>query len=102
MIRFTRCSCARCSVFPPHGLDVRGQLLLAASGPGEEHPGRRYLGICASGRRLKAALIRVYAAYLLPAQALYEKYGNAGRSVDDAGRLLQLDAGTGGHAAPGG
>ena len=38
---------------------------------------RRYLGICANGRRLKAALIRVYVAYLAAAQALYERYGAA-------------------------
>ena len=43
--------------------------------PTEEEFGRRYLGICAPGRRLKAALIRVYVAYLCSAQALYEKYG---------------------------
>ena len=36
-------------------------------------PGRRYLGICAPGRRLKAALIRVYVALLSSAQVLYER-----------------------------
>src|SRR5439155_10349086 len=30
-----------------------------------------------TGRRLKAALIRVYTAFLCSAQALYEKYGKA-------------------------
>ena len=40
--------------------------------PSEEQPGRRYLGICAPGRRLKAALIRVYVAFLARAQTLYE------------------------------
>lgn len=43
--------------------------------PSEDHPGRRYIGICANGRRLKAALIRVYTAFLCSAQGLYEKYG---------------------------
>ena len=37
--------------------------------------GRRYIGICANGRRLKAALIRVYIAHLAAAQKLYEDYG---------------------------
>src|SRR5262249_61132473 len=42
-----------------------------------QYPGRKYIGICAPGRRLKAALIRVYTAFLSAAQALYEtkKYG---------------------------
>ncbi len=38
-------------------------------------PGRRYIGICAPGRRLKVALIRVYVALLSAAQTLYEKKG---------------------------
>jgi len=38
-------------------------------------PGRRYVGICAPGRRLKNALIRVYVAYLAAGQVLYQRYG---------------------------
>jgi hypothetical protein len=45
--------------------------------PDDASPGRRYLGICASGRRLKAALIRVYVAYLSAGQYLYLRYGKA-------------------------
>ena len=45
--------------------------------PSESMPGRRYLGICANGRRIKAALIRVYVAHLSAAQVLYNKYGVA-------------------------
>ena len=41
--------------------------------PSEKIPGRKYIGICAPGRRLKAALIRVYVAFLSAGQALYEK-----------------------------
>ena len=44
-------------------------------------PGRRYLGICAPGRRLKVALIRAYVALLSSAQSLYEKKGY-GKEVD--------------------
>ena len=62
-------------VFPPHGLDVRGQLLRPRASRREEYPGRLYLGVCAPGRRLKAVLIRVYVAFLAAAQSLYEKHG---------------------------
>jgi hypothetical protein len=65
------------SVFPPHGLDVQDNFFSLQRAPSEEHPGRCYIGICATGRRLKAALIRVYTAFLCSAQALYEKYGKA-------------------------
>lgn len=67
------------SLFPPQGLDVKDNFFSVWRVPGEEYPGRAYLGICAPGRRLKAALIRVYVAFLCAAQALYEKYG---KSVD--------------------
>jgi hypothetical protein len=65
----------RVNVFPPQGLDVRDNFFSLQREPGEEYPGRRYLGICARGRRLKAALIRVYVALLCSAQTLYETYG---------------------------
>ena len=65
------------SVFPPNGLDVSDNFFSLQREPSEEHPGRRYIGICAPGRRLKASLIRVYVAFLCSAQALYEQYGVA-------------------------
>src|SRR6185312_1449770 len=49
--------------------------------PSEELPGRRYIGICAPGRRLKVALIRAYVALLASGQFLYEKKGY-GKDVD--------------------
>jgi helicase-like protein len=64
------------NIFPPPGLDVRDNFFSVQREPTEEDFGRRYLGICAPGRRLKAALIRVYVAYLCSAQSLYEKYGS--------------------------
>lgn len=67
----------RVNIFPPQGLDVEDNFFSLQRQPSEETPGRRYLGICANGRRLKAALIRVYAAYLAAAQALYDRYGSA-------------------------
>ncbi|MEM7712103.1 MAG: DISARM system helicase DrmA [Cyanobacteria bacterium P01_A01_bin.68] len=62
-------------VFPPQGLDVSDNFFSRQRIPSPETPGRRYLGICATGRRLKAALIRVYVAILAASQSLYEQYG---------------------------
>lgn len=64
------------NIFPPPGLDVRDNFFSIQREPTEKDFGRRYLGICAPGRRLKAALIRVYTAYLCSAQALYENFGH--------------------------
>lgn len=61
-------------VFPPQGLDAEDNFFSVQRSP-VEVPGRRYLGICAPGRRLKAALIRVYVAFLSAAQSLYEESG---------------------------
>lgn len=69
------------NVFPPHGLDVSDNFFSLQREAGEEFPGRRYIGICAPGRRLKVALIRVYVALLSATQALYEKKGY-GRDAD--------------------
>jgi len=65
------------NVFPPQGLDVTDNFFARQHEPDETTPGRRYMGICASGRRLKAALIRVYVAYLSAGQYLYHHYGQA-------------------------
>ena len=61
-------------VFPPPGLDTADSFF-AKQRPADRMSGRRYIGICANGRRLKAALIRVYIAHLAAAQKLYEDYG---------------------------
>lgn len=65
------------SIFPPQGLDVEDNFFSRQRQPSEQTPARRYLGICANGRRLKAALIRVYVAFLSAAQVLYDQYGSA-------------------------
>jgi hypothetical protein len=65
------------NVFPPNGLDARDNFFSVQRDSCEETPGRRYIGICATGRRLKAALIRVYVAYLSASQYLYNTYGKA-------------------------
>jgi len=57
----------RLEVFPPPGLDARDSFFaLQRDRPHEqaELPGRRYLGVCAPGRRYKQVLIRVYVAQL--------------------------------------
>lgn len=63
------------NIFPPPGLDVKDNFFSTQRQPTEEDFGRRYLGICSPGRRLKAVMIRVYVALLCSAQALYEKHG---------------------------
>src|SRR4029453_8413443 len=50
------------NVFPPHGLEGADNFFALQRKPSEELPGRRYVGLCAPGRRLKVALIRVYVA----------------------------------------
>ena len=69
------------NVFPPNGLDVRDNFFALQRPPSEELPGRGYIGICAPGRRLKVALIRVHVALLAAAQFLYEKK-SYGKEVD--------------------
>lgn len=64
----------RTAVFPPPGIDI-GDSFFARQRPPEQHPGRRYVGICAHGTRMKSVLIRVYVSVLGAAQKLHERYG---------------------------
>jgi hypothetical protein len=61
-------------VFPPHGTNIKDSFFALERTPTEKYPGRRYLGICAVGRRYTVALIRVYLAFMAATQKLYEKY----------------------------
>jgi hypothetical protein len=61
-------------VFPPPGLDAADSFF-ARQRPVEQRPGRRYVGICAHGTRLRSVLIRVYVSVLGAAQKLHETYG---------------------------
>ena len=64
-------------MFPPPALDARDTFFsLQRDRPQdtEGKPGRRYLGICAPGRRFKSVLIRVYIAMLGSAQKLLEDH----------------------------
>jgi len=65
----------RLEVFPPRGIDVADNFFAKQIEVSSSNPGLRYVGICAAGRRLKVALIRVYVASLCAGQQLYEKYG---------------------------
>lgn len=62
-------------VFPPQGTSIRDSFFAIQRPVGPEYPGRRYLGLCAFGRRYPVAMIRSYVAHLAAAQVLYEKYG---------------------------
>ncbi len=65
------------NVFPPSGLDIGDNFFSLQRPSSEPAPGRKYIGICAPGRRLKAALIRVYVAFLAAGQVLFDRYGLA-------------------------
>lgn len=64
-------------VFPPPGLEAGANFFSRELPVSEAAPGRLYIGVCAPGRKLKGALIRVYVAVLAAGQTLYEKYGEA-------------------------
>jgi hypothetical protein len=95
------------NVFPPAGLDIGDNFFSLQRTPSDDDPGRLYLGICAPGRRLKAALIRVYVAFLSAGQTLYEKqqgridpwmtlvgYFNSMRELGGMRRLVDDDVAT--------
>ena len=63
-------------VFPPQGTSIDDSFFSLRRPAGEQYPGRRYLGICALGRRYPVAIIRVYTALMGAAQVLFEKYDN--------------------------
>ena len=63
------------AVFPPQVLDVGDTFFSRQVELSRTDPGRRYLGVCAHGTRLKAAEIRVAEILLLAAQQLFDDYG---------------------------
>ncbi|MEV7185573.1 DISARM system helicase DrmA [Kitasatospora sp. NPDC093102] len=63
------------AVFPPQVLDVGDTFFSRQVEVSRTDPGRRYLGVCAHGTRLKAAEIRVAEILLLGAQQLFDDYG---------------------------
>jgi hypothetical protein len=65
------------NIFPPTGLEIGDNFFSLKRKSDEKNPGRKYIGVCGPGRRLKAALIRVYVALLSAGQVLFDKYGLA-------------------------
>lgn len=66
----------RVEIFPPPGTSVEDNFFSIQRTPSDRHPGRRYVGICAPGKRLKAALIRTYVAALGASQKLWDAHEN--------------------------
>jgi Helicase conserved C-terminal domain len=64
----------RLEVFPPQGTSIRDSFFAIQRPSGSEYPGRRYVGLCAFGRRYPVAMIRSYVAHMAAAQVLYDKY----------------------------
>ena len=60
------------AVFPPSGLEASDNFFAYQD---SDAPGRLYLGICASGTRLKSVLIRAYVTAMAAAQTLFDRYG---------------------------
>ena len=63
------------SVFPPQVLDASDSFFARQRAVSAEKPGRRYLGICAPGTRLKAIEVRVYVTALAAAATLAQRHG---------------------------
>ncbi|WP_307804714.1 DISARM system helicase DrmA [Streptomyces sp. VRA16 Mangrove soil] len=63
------------AIFPPQVLDVGDTFFSRQVDLSRDNPGRRYLGVCAHGTRLKAAEIRVAEILLLAGQQLFDDYG---------------------------
>lgn len=67
----------RLAVFPPPILDIGDSFFARQLEVSDDNPGRRYVGVCTPGLRLKAAEIRVSSAVLLLAQKMLDEHGNA-------------------------
>jgi hypothetical protein len=61
-------------IFPPQGTSIRDSFFSIQRPIGADSPGRRYIGLCAFGRRYPVAIIRSYVAHMAAAQVLYDKY----------------------------
>lgn len=65
------------AIFPPQVLDARSTFFSTEVPITADAPGRRYLGLCAHGTRLKAAEIRLAEILLLAGQTVLDAYGPA-------------------------
>jgi hypothetical protein len=62
-------------IFPPQVLDVSDTFFSRQVPLSPETPGRRYIGVCAHGIRLKSAEIRLAEILLLAGQTLLDRHG---------------------------
>ncbi|MBW8485558.1 DISARM system helicase DrmA, partial [Actinomadura parmotrematis] len=65
------------AVFPPQVIDAGDTFFSRRTPVDDRHPGRRYLGVCAHGVRLKSAEIRLAEILLLAGQTLFDAHGAA-------------------------
>jgi hypothetical protein len=63
------------AVFPPPVIDITDTFFSHQVSISKDNPGRRYLGVCAHGVRLKSAEIRLAEILLLAGQSLFDRYG---------------------------
>ena len=63
------------AIFPPQVLDVTDTFFSQQVPTTPAHPGRRYLGVCAHGTRIKSAEIRLAEILLLAGQTAFDRYG---------------------------
>ncbi|WP_327040879.1 DISARM system helicase DrmA [Micromonospora ureilytica] len=63
------------AVFPPPVIDITDTFFSRQVSVTVQNPGRRYLGICAHGVRMKSAEIRVAEILLIAGQTLFDTYG---------------------------
>jgi hypothetical protein len=62
-------------IFPPQVIDIVDTFFSRQVPVTEANPGRRYLGVCAHGVRLKSAEIRLAEILLIAGQTLFDSYG---------------------------
>jgi hypothetical protein len=67
------------SVFPPPGIDDSKTFFATLD---EQSPGRKYVGVAAQGRSMKAILIRVYRTLLASAKKAYDPAGPPDQAAD--------------------
>lgn len=65
------------NIFPPQAIDIRDNFFSITRSVSEKYPGRKYVGVCAPGKRLKAALIRVFSAQMAASQSVFNTQGDA-------------------------
>ncbi len=66
----------RVEIFPPSGVHPADNFF-AKRRPVDQLPGRRYLGICAFGRRYPEAVARIYTTLMAAAQRIYNVHDRA-------------------------